>query len=338
MSGLATIILAAGQGTRMQSKLPKVLQPLLGRPMLKYVTDLAHGIGSNPVLIVIGYEGQQVCAALGPDYQYIWQHQQLGTGHAIMMAKEALSSLNGDLLVLYGDTPLLREATLKELIAVKQKTQAQAGILTTIMANPAGYGRIIRNADDFITGIIEDKDADRTQKEITEVNTGVYCFTISHLLKAIEELSPANAQGEYYLTDVFKIFFAQGLNIVGLQTDAAAEIMGPNDRLQLANTEKILKLAINHQWMQQGVTIQDPEFTYISPEVKIGRDTTIMPGTFLLGETKIGPNCIIGPHSRIINSQIESGTIVQFSQVVEARVGPNQVVGPFAFIRPGENG
>ncbi len=334
MSKLATIILAAGQGTRMQSRLPKVLHPLLGRPMLKYITDIACCVGSNPILIVIGYEGEQVSAALGTEYQYIWQRQQLGTGHAIIMAKELLSSLTGDLLVLYGDTPLLREETLNELIALKRKSQAQAAILTTILDNPTGYGRIIRNANDFITGIIEDKDADSTQKKITEVNTGVYCFTISDLLQAIEELSPANAQGEYYLTDVFRIFFAQGLKIVGLQTNAAEEVMGPNDRLQLANTERLLKLAINHQWMQQGVTIQDPEFTYIGPEVEIGRDTTIMPGTFLLGRTKIGSNCVIGPHTRIIDSQIETGTIVQFSQVIEARLGPDNTVGPFVSIHP----
>jgi bifunctional UDP-N-acetylglucosamine pyrophosphorylase/glucosamine-1-phosphate N-acetyltransferase len=332
MLGLATIILAAGQGTRMQSKLPKVLHPLLGRPMLKYVTDVAQSVGSDPVLIVIGYEGRQVSAALGSQYQYIWQHEQLGTGHAIMMAKEVLSDLEGDLLVLYGDTPLLKEATLKELIALKQKTQAQAAILTTILASPAGYGRIIRNSSDEIAGIIEDKDADFAQKGITEVNTGVYCFTISDLLEAIGELSPANAQGEYYLTDVFKIFFTRGLKIVGLQTNAAVEVMGPNDRLQLANTERLLKLSINDQWMKQGVTIQDPEFTFIAPEVEIGRDTSILPGTFLMGQTKIGPNCIIGPHSRLINSQIGAGTVVQFSQVVNADLKPGKIIGPFASI------
>jgi bifunctional UDP-N-acetylglucosamine pyrophosphorylase/glucosamine-1-phosphate N-acetyltransferase len=332
MLGLATIILAAGQGTRMQSKLPKVLHPLLGRPMLKYVTDVAQSVGSDPVLIVIGYEGRQVSAALGSQYQYIWQHEQLGTGHAIMMAKEVLSDLEGDLLVLYGDTPLLKEATLKELIALKQKTQAQAAILTTILASPAGYGRIIRNSSDEIAGIIEDKDADFAQKGITEVNTGVYCFTISDLLEAIGELSPANAQGEYYLTDVFKIFFTRGLKIVGLQTNAAVEVMGPNDRLQLANTERLLKLSINDQWMKQGVTIQDPEFTFIAPEVEIGRDTSILPGTFLMGQTKIGPNCIIGPHSRLINSQIGEGTVVQFSQVVNADLKPGKIIGPFASI------
>lgn len=332
MSGLATIILAAGQGTRMQSKLPKVLHPLLGRPMLKYVTNVAHCVGSNPVLIVIGYEGQQVSAALGSQYQYIWQHQQLGTGHAIKMAQDVLSNLDGDLLVLYGDTPLLKETTLNELIALKQKTQAQAAILTTVLANPTGYGRIIRNSSDEIAGIIEDKDADSAQKEITEVNTGVYCFTISDLLKAIGELSSANAQGEYYLTDVFKIFFTQGLKIVGLQTGAATEVMGPNDRLQLANTERLLKLAINGQWMQRGVTIQDPEFTYIAPEVEIGRDTTIMPGTFLMGQTQISSNCTIGPHSRITDSQIEAGTIVQFSQVEKAHLGPGETIGPFVYI------
>ena len=335
MSELTTIILAAGQGTRMRSKYPKVLHSLLGRPMLKYVTDIAEGVGSSPILIVIGFEGEQVVKAMGSGYQYIWQRRQLGTGHAIMTAKDALAGLSGDLLVLYGDTPLLREETLKELITLKQKTKAQAAILTTVLANPAGYGRIIRNAADYITGIIENKDAAPAQKEIKEVNTGVYCFTITDLLKAIEGLSPANAQGEYYLTDVFKIFSDQGLKIAGLRTNAAEEVMGPNDRLQLANTERTLKLAINSQWMQRGVTIQDPEFTYIGPEVEIGPDAIIMPGTFLIGRTKIGANCVIGPHSRIIDSDIDAKTSVQFSQVIEAHLGPDNMVGPFAFIRPG---
>jgi bifunctional UDP-N-acetylglucosamine pyrophosphorylase/glucosamine-1-phosphate N-acetyltransferase len=335
VSGLAAIILAAGQGTRMRSKYPKILHPLLGRPMLKYVTDVAEGVGSNPILIVIGFEGGQVVQALGSDYHYIWQHQQLGTGHAIITAKEALSTLSGDLLVLYGDTPLLRMETLKELIVFKQKTGANAGILTTILTNPSGYGRIIRNSNEEIVGIIEDKDANSAQKEIQEVNTGVYCFTVTDLLKAITELSPQNAQGEYYLTDVFKIFGAQGLKVVGLKTDAAVEVMGPNDRCQLANTEKILKFVIHTKWMQQGVTIQDPDFTYIGPEVQIGRDTVILPGTFLLGRTKIGENCVIGPHTRILDSIVESDTCVQFSQVIEAHLGQGNTVGPFSFVRPG---
>jgi bifunctional UDP-N-acetylglucosamine pyrophosphorylase/glucosamine-1-phosphate N-acetyltransferase len=320
----------------MQSKLPKVLHPLLGRPMLKYVMDVAQSVGSDPILTVIGYEGEQVRVALGPQYQYIWQHEQLGTGHAVMMAKELLADLQGDLLVLYGDTPLLQETTLNELIALKRKNQAHAAILTTILPDPTGYGRIIRNTDGFITGIIEHKDADPAQKSITEVNTGVYCFAIPELLKALGELSPANAQGEYYLTDVFKIFFTWGLKIVGLQTGAATEVMGPNDRFQLSNTERLLKLSINQQWMQRGVTIQDPEFTYIAPEVKIGHDTTIMPGTFLMGRTQIGSNCIIGPHSRVIDSQIEAGTVIQFSQVVNARVETGKIIGPFAVISGSE--
>jgi bifunctional UDP-N-acetylglucosamine pyrophosphorylase / glucosamine-1-phosphate N-acetyltransferase len=335
VSGLAAIILAAGQGTRMRSKYPKALHPLLGRPMLKYVTDVAEGAGSNPIAIVIGFEGEQVIRALGADYHYIWQYQQLGTGHAIIAAKEVLSTLSGDLLVLYGDTPSLRVETVKELIALKQKTGAKAAILTAILVNPSGYGRIVRNSNDEIVGIVEDKDTSPAQKEIQEINTGVYCFNVTDLLEAIAELTPQNAQGEYYLTDVFKIFGARGLKIAGLKTDSAQEAMGPNDRCQLANTEKILKLAIHTKWMRQGVTIQDPDFTYIGPEVQIGRDTIILPGTFLLGRTKIGENCVIGPHTRILDSVVESDTCVQFSQVIEAHLGQGNTVGPFSFVRPG---
>lgn len=335
MAGLATIILAAGQGTRMKSKNPKVLHSLLGRPMLKYVTDVAESVGSNPVIIVVGFEGEQVINAMGSEYQYVWQRQQFGTGHAVMMAQEILKTLNGDLLVLYGDTPLLQVETLKQLVALKQETKAKAAILTTRLQDPSGYGRIIRNQKDDIIGIIEDKDAVYEQKNIQEVNTGVYCFSIPDLLKALSRLSPANAQGEYYLTDVFKLFFEEGLKIVGLQTDAANEVMGPNDRVQLADTERHLKRSINTKWMQRGVTIQDPEFTYIAPEVEIGCDTTILPGTFLLGNTTLGENCMIGPHTRIIDSKIESNTKIQFSQVMEAHLGQNNTIGPFSFIRPG---
>ncbi len=335
MTGLATIILAAGQGTRMRSIYPKVLHSLLGRPMLKYVTDAAENIGSDPVMVVIGFEGEQVIQTMGPKYQYIWQHQQRGTGHAIISAQEALSKLSGDLLVLYGDTPLLRVETLAEFVALKQNNQANASVLTTTVANPSGYGRIIRDSNGSIIDIVEDKDASPTEKEIQEVNTGVYCFTIADLLRAITELSPKNAQGEYYLTDVVKIFNQQGLKVIGVKTDAAEEVMGPNDRCQLAHTENILKHSINARLMHQGVTIQDPDFTYIGPEVEVGSDTIILPGTFLLGRTIIGKNCIIGPHSQIVDSVVADDSSIQFSQVIEANLRQGNIVGPFSSIRPG---
>jgi UDP-N-acetylglucosamine diphosphorylase/glucosamine-1-phosphate N-acetyltransferase len=332
---LTSIILAAGQGTRMKSKIPKVLHPLLGRPMLRYVVDAASEAGSDRVIVVVGFEGQQVIDKLGPELQYVWQRQQLGTGHAVMMAQEILSKCSGDLLVLYGDTPLLRAETIKQLLEAKRGQQAAAAVLTTKLANPAGYGRIIRDKTESINAIIEDKDASPVQKQVTEVNTGVYCFEISQLLKALPELSPRNAQGEYYLTDAIKVLVEKGQKVIAVMTDAAEEVMGPNDRIQLAGTENFLKQTINQKWMSLGVTIQDPLFTYIGPEVEIGRDTTILPGTFLLGKTAIGENCTIGPHTRIVDSVIEDHTSVEFSQILQAHLGPENTVGPYAFIRPG---
>lgn len=335
MAALTSIILAAGQGTRMKSKLPKVLHPLLGRPMLQYIVDAANKVGASRTIVVVGFEGQQVIDTIGPKLEYVWQKEQKGTGHAVMMARDILSTLTGDLLILYGDTPLLRAETIKDLVDAKRTRQAVAAVLTTEVKNAAGFGRIIRGGDGNITAIVEDKDASPAQKEIKEVNTGVYCFDIPHLLEALSEITPRNAQGEYYLTDVIKIFVEKGLKVTGWVTDAAEEVMGPNDRIQLASTENFLKQAINHQWMSQGVTIEDPLFTYIGPEVQIGRDTAILPGTFLLGETIIGEGCTIGPHTRVVDSIIGDLTSVQFSQIIETHLGPGNNVGPFAYTRPG---
>jgi bifunctional UDP-N-acetylglucosamine pyrophosphorylase/glucosamine-1-phosphate N-acetyltransferase len=335
MADLTSIILAAGQGTRMKSKLPKVLHPLLGRPMLRYIVDAANQAGAGWTIVVVGFEGQQVIDTLGPKLEYVWQKEQKGTGHAVMMARDILSALTGDLIILYGDTPLLRAETIKDLVEAKRTQQAVAAVLTTEVKNATGFGRIIRNQNGNITAIVEDKDANPGQKAIKEVNTGVYCFDIPHLLQALSEITPRNAQGEYYLTDVIKILVQKGLKVTGWVTDAAEEVMGPNDRIQLANTENFLKQAINHRWMSGGVTIEDPLFTYIGPDVQIGRDTTILPGTFLMGKTIIGEGCTIGPHTRIVDSVIGEQTVVQFSQIIEAHLGPGNNVGPYAYIRPG---
>mgnify|MGYP000968879506 FL=1 len=335
MAKLNAIILAAGQGTRMKSAYPKVLHKILGQSMLRYVVESAQQAGAGSIIAVVGFGGEQVIQSLGPDFQYVWQREQLGTGHAVLMAEPVLSEMEGDLLVLYGDTPLLEPETIKELVEVKRHQRAVAAILTTQLTDPSGYGRIIRNSQGGISGIIEDKDASSEQKAIKEVNTGVYCFEIRSLLKALKLLSPRNAQGEYYLTDVFKILVDQNLPVAGVLTHQAEQVMGPNDRVQLSTTENFLKMKINEGLMKQGVTINDPHFTYIGPQVKVGRDSIILPGTFLLGNTVVGDNCIIGPHTRIIDSVIENDTEIGFSQIMGARIGPENKVGPFTNLRPG---
>lgn len=335
MAMLNAIILAAGQGTRMKSAYPKVLHKILGQSMLAYVVESAQQAGAGSIVVVVGFEGERVIQSLGSGFQYVWQREQLGTGHAVLMAEAILNKMEGDLLVLYGDTPLLEPETIRELVAVKRKQGAVAAILTTQLNDPSGYGRIIRNPQGGISRIVEDKDASPEEKGIKEVNTGVYCFEIPSLLKALKLLSPRNAQGEYYLTDVFKIFVEGNLPVAGLLTPQAKQVMGPNDRVQLSKTENYLKLRINESWMKQGVTINDPNFTYIGPHVKVGRDSVILPGTFLLGDTEVGENCTIGPHTRIIDSVIANNTEISFSQIIGARIGPNTTVGPFANIRPG---
>lgn len=335
MAKLNAIILAAGQGTRMKSAYPKVLHKILGQTMLKYVIESAQQSGAGSIVVIVGFEGEQVIQSLGPDIQYVWQREQLGTGHAVLMAESILSGMEGDLLVLYGDTPLLEPETIKDLVKAKHSQGAVAAILTTQLNDPSGYGRIIRNSQGGISGIVEDKDASPEQKDIKEVNTGVYCFEIQSLLKALKLLSPRNAQGEYYLTDVFKIFVDQNLPVAGVLTHQAEQVMGPNDRVQLSATENYLKLKINQELMKQGITINDPNFTYIGPHVKVGRDSMILPGTFLLGKTEVGENCVIGPHTRIIDSVVENNTEIAFSQIIGARIGPDNMVGPFAYIRPG---
>jgi bifunctional UDP-N-acetylglucosamine pyrophosphorylase/glucosamine-1-phosphate N-acetyltransferase len=331
---LSTIILATGQGTGIKSNHPKVLHQLLGRPMIQYVVDVARGVGSSPIFIGVGFEGDQINETLGPEYQYVWQKEQSGTVDMVMAARDYLEGLSGDLLVLYGDTPLIREQTINSLVALKRDSQAAAAILTTRPNDPAGYGRIIRNEDGKITVVVEYQVASAAQKEIREVDTGVYCFEMKALFRALDQISRGNTPGEYYLTDVFKILVENGEKIVGLNT-GAEEAIGPNDRVQLANIENQLKLAINNKWMEQGVTIWDPSYTYISPEAEIGSDTVILPGTIIMGKTTIGRDCVIGPHTRVINSTVGDGTEIQYSQVVEARLGTENKVGPFAYLRPG---
>jgi bifunctional UDP-N-acetylglucosamine pyrophosphorylase / glucosamine-1-phosphate N-acetyltransferase len=334
MGQLLSIILATGQGTGMKSNHPKVLHKILGRPMIQYVVDAARGAGSSPIVIVVAYEGEQVMEMLGPEYQYVWHKEPPGTGRAVMATREYLKGLTGDLLVLYGDMPLIREQTLIDLVALRRNSAAAVAILTTGLNYRTGYGKIIRNGNGDISDLIEFQEASTGQNELYEVNTGVYCFEMTALLSGLAEISPGNKPEEYCLTEVFKTMLKNGEKVAGLNTEAE-EVMVPNDRVQLAQVENLRKVAINQHWMEHGVTIWDPSYTYIGPEVDIGRDTVVLPGTIMMGKTTIGRDCVIGPHSRIIDSAVGDGTEIQYSQVVEARLGRENKVGPFAYLRPG---
>lgn len=336
-----TIILAAGKGTRMKSKYPKVIHPLCGLPMVGYVIKAVAEVTDQTPWVVVGYGADQVQQCLGEGPEFILQTEQLGTGHAVLMAKDRLEGMTGQLIVLYGDTPLITGITLNRIINAHQHARVAATVLTARLEQPFGYGRIVRDDDGQVEAIIEEKDATPEQKSINEINTGIYCFEISALLKTLPRLQPQNAQGEYYLTDVIGLLREDGEKLATLLLENPEEILGPNDRLALAKVETIMRGQILRQWMQEGVTIVDPSHTYIDSRVKILPDTRILPGTFIEGETVIGEDCVIGPDTHLIDARIGNNCSV-FRSVLEQAVIENDVkVGPFAYLRPGavvENG
>ncbi|MDS1030289.1 bifunctional UDP-N-acetylglucosamine diphosphorylase/glucosamine-1-phosphate N-acetyltransferase GlmU [Bacillota bacterium LX-D] len=331
---IAAVILAAGKGTRMRSQLPKVLHKVAGKYLAQHVVDACHEIVGKTI-IVVGHGGEQVQSALGEDLFYAWQKEQLGTGHAVLQAVEYLTSEIETVLVVCGDTPLLSTATLSKLLKKHEEEKAVATILTTYLTEPFGYGRIIRNEDQEVLKIVEQKDGTPEELEVKEINSGTYCFAATYLKEALSKIKPNNAQGEYYLTDVIGLLQKQGLKIAALATDDPAEIMGINDRVQLAQAEALVKSRINQKLMLQGVTIVDPEHTYIEGTVQIENDTIIYPNTYLQGQTKIGKGCEIGPNTVIVNSQIANEVIIKQSTVVESELGEGCQIGPYSYLRPG---
>ncbi len=335
MSGLQVLILAAGKGKRMKSALPKVLHPVCGVPMVQYVLWAAEKLGGQKPLVVVGYQGETVSAVLGEQADYIWQKEQLGTGHAVKIAARSLEGFTGDLLVLYGDTPLISTATLEKLTAAHREKKAAATLLSVEVAEPAGYGRVVRDKDNRVAAIVEESEATAAEKLITEVNTGIYCFRFPDLAEVITDLQADNAQGEYYLTDVVALLRRKGRTVEAVKSDDPAEILGPNDRKALAETERIMRAKIINYWLEEGVTFVDPADTYVDPRVKLSPDTTIYPGTLLYGKTSIGGNCRLGPYTQITDSAIGNGCHISFSVVNQTRIGDNVDVGPYAHIRPG---
>ncbi|MCL1805736.1 MAG: bifunctional UDP-N-acetylglucosamine diphosphorylase/glucosamine-1-phosphate N-acetyltransferase GlmU [Clostridiales bacterium] len=334
-SAAVGVILAAGMGTRMKSKLPKVLHPLLGEPMIGYAVRALEQAGVSKVLAVLGYGADQVEKAMEGRIQPVYQKEQLGTGHALMMAlPELLKQEGGDCLVINGDMPLLTAGTLAALRDERAKTGAQAAVLTAVVGEPKGYGRIIRE-EGSVAAIVEEKDANDTQRQIKEINAGAYCFDIGWLAKALRELSPANAQGEYYLPDAIAWLVGQGQVVAALRTPDPEEIQGINDRVQLAHAQDDLRHRILEGHMLEGVTFEEPTATIVGPLVEIGRDTVVETGCQLLGKTVIGEGCVIGPRSRIIDSSIGDGTVANQAQITECKVGRDCDIGPYTYMRPG---
>lgn len=336
MPQTVAVILAAGLGTRMKSKLPKVLHKVADVPMVAHVIEALNQADVKDIIIVLGYQGEKVEQVLGPGYKYVYQYQQLGTGHALLQVLPALQEYSGEgnCLVLCGDTPLLRGKTLQELKARHFQTEAKATVLTAIMADPTGYGRIIKGREG-ITKIVEEKDASSAEKRVQEINTGAYCFTLSSLMDGLKKLTPANAQGEYYLTDLIKYLVERKERVETLALEDYFEAMGVNNRVQLSEAEAYLRRRILKEHMLQGVTIIDPENTYVGKDVKIGQDTILYPGVILEGETIIGEDCRIGPYTRIVDSSVDKECMIDNSFLLEVKVGQGCTIGPYSYLRPG---
>lgn len=331
---VTTIVLAAGEGKRMYSKLPKVLHKVCGKSMLEHVMDCAReAAGSEPV-VVIGHGGDKVRETL-PFISYVVQEQQLGTGHAVMQAESYIS--DGDVLVLCGDTPLLQAETIKKMIETHREAGNSATILTAILENPFGYGRIVRNKNhqSIVEAIVEEKDASPEQRKITEINSGILIFDGKELASALKELGNDNAQGEYYLTDVIEIFRKRGHLIGGFIAEDEREILGVNNRAQLSDAEEIMLERILRKHMLNGVAIKKPGTIYIEATVEIGKDAVILPGCYLEGNTKIGEDCVIGPNSRLKNAIVDRGVSIEYSVVNDSTIGEETTVGPYAYLRPG---
>ncbi|HJV47533.1 MAG TPA: bifunctional UDP-N-acetylglucosamine diphosphorylase/glucosamine-1-phosphate N-acetyltransferase GlmU [Bacillota bacterium] len=331
------VVLAAGQGTRMKSKLYKVLHPVCGKPMIQHIVDRLKALEVNEIVVVVGHGAKQVKEQLGTSIQYAFQEQQLGTAHAVLMSSDHLKDKEGTTIVVTGDTPLIKEQTLHNLMQHHLKSGSCATVLTTELNNPMGYGRIIRNQDGYVERIVEHKDATEDERRIMEISTGIFCFNNKKLFEALTQVRNDNVQGEYYLPDVIEILKKNNDIISAFLTEDAEDGMGVNDRIQLSQVEQIMRKRINENHMRNGVTMIDPSSTYIESDVIIGRDTVIEPGTFLRGSTQIGEDCVIGPGTDLSNTIIEDQVAVRYAVIADSMIRKNASVGPYAYIRPGSD-
>ncbi|MDO7908569.1 bifunctional UDP-N-acetylglucosamine diphosphorylase/glucosamine-1-phosphate N-acetyltransferase GlmU [Paenibacillus sp. JX-17] len=330
------VVLAAGQGKRMKSKLYKVLHPVCGKPMVGHVLSTVQNVGVSRSIVVVGHGAEAVQAYLGADAEYVLQEEQLGTGHAVKQAKALLGNEEGTTIVICGDTPLVTSETLEGLMQLHETRGAAATVLTAQMENPTGYGRVIRDAGNGgVLRIVEQKDCSPEEQAVTEINTGTYCFDNAKLFAALEKITNQNAQQEYYLTDVIGIFRSEGEGVEAYLTKDVSESIGVNDRVALSEAEGYMRERIVKKHMLNGVTVIDPSSTYIGADVQIGSDTVLYPGTVLKGKTVIGESCIIGPSSDIEDSEIHNESEVKHSVLSGAIVGAHTTVGPFAYLRPG---
>lgn len=327
------IILAAGQGTRIKSNIPKVLHKVCGKEMVNHVIDNMRKAEIEDVNVIIG-NGSELVKESTKDrnVSYSLQEEQLGTGHAVKCAKEFLQGKDGVVAVFTGDAPLTRVETIKKLVDEHIKKGNKATLLSAYVDDPTGYGRIIRYGEEVLK-IVEHKDCNEEELKVNEMNAGMYCFDIKSLLSSLEELNNNNVQGEYYLTDVIGILKSKGEKVGALLTDYE-DTLGVNSRAQLAEAERVLRKRINQFHLDNGVTLIDPNTTYIGVNAIIGKDTVIYPNNIIEGNTKIGEGCTILQNSRIKDSIIEDNVEIQASVILDSNIGKNTTVGPFAYIRP----
>ena len=320
-NNIMAIVMAAGKGTRMKSKKSKLVQKIYGKEIVKRAVENAQKADVKDIVAVVGYMKEEVMNVLGDNVKYAFQEEMLGTGHAVIQAKEYLKNKKGKVLVLNGDVPLLRPETINKLLEKSTENKEYATLLTAIYDNPRGYGRIIRDEGGNISAIVEEKDTTEEQKLIKEINAGIYCFDIVELLSALEEIKPNNAQGEYYITDVIEIMNKKGLKTGAVVVEDNTEILGINDRIQLEMLTKVLQVRINTEHMKKGVTIEDVSNTYIYDDVEIGMDTVIHPNTTIKSGVVIGEDCEIGPNAYIregckLANKVKIGSFVEIKKAI----------------------
>lgn len=328
------VILAAGHGTRMKSDIPKVLHPLLGKPMIWYSVEAAHQVTGVQPAIVIGHGGGAVRDEVGDMARFVLQEPQLGTGHALQQASNLLSGKSDDVLVTYADMPLIRTETLQRLVEAHRSHDGPVTLLTVLADDPRGFGRVVRNQQGEVQAIVEEAQATPEQLDIRELNASVYCFDSAWLWKSLERI-PLSPKGEYYLTDLVEIATAEKRGVQAIIAEDNTETIGINTRVHLAEAESILRQRINREWMLAGVTLVDPTSTYIEPGVTIGSDTVLWPGVYLQAAASIGSGCTIGPNTIIRGARIGSRCKILASVVEEAVVEDDVDIGPYAHLRKG---
>jgi len=312
----------------------EVLHNLAGKPIINYVLDTVDQLKAKRKILIVGYKSDKVRELIGDKIEYIEQKEQLGTAHAVLKTKKLMSGFKGDVLILSGDVPFLTFETLKRLMKYHQTNNFYCTLVSTILKNPKGYGRIIRDKKGEIKGIMEEVDLSADKKKITEVNSGIYCFNKDKLFQALEKITPNNKQEEYYLTDTIEILLKEGLAVGNIIVKDYSEISGINNRLDLADASKKVYKKILQDFMAQGITIVDTNSTFIEHGVKIGQDSIIYPFTIIEKGTKIGKNCIIGPNSHLIDSRIGKGVKVWASTIEDSKIEEGAKIGPYAHLRP----